>query len=222
MTNNIKLACRLDDIMRLKPFVSTEETRYYLNGVRFEQGLEGVLLVATDGHRIGVFNAEAALCNGDGIVKLPPRLPKIEKGFNAWLIVGEFAKTEIALIMQFKAATTAQEVAENASLHNALAMFPRPLIDGTYPAWRRVIPVDLGKAGGCFNSAYLADYAKAANSKKGAPITLYGDDPVSPYVVTVGGEKNFIGVQMPMRGEILPGFPAWLAEVKPAKKAKAA
>lgn len=220
--SHIKLVCRLNDFMRLKPFVSTEEIRYYLNGVHFRQGAEGVLLVATDGRRLGVFNAEEALCNGDGIVKLPPRLPKIEKGYTAWLIVGQFAKTDIALIMQFKAKATALEIAENASLHNALALFPRPLIEGSYPDWRKVVPANLGKPTGCFNSAYLADYACAANAKKGAPITLYGDAPGDPHIVAVGGEKNFIGVQMPMRGDVLPELPIWLQEPKAAKRKKAA
>lgn len=221
-TSHIKLVCRLNDFMRLKPFVSSEPYRHYLGGVHFRQGAEGVLLVATDGHRLGVFNAEEALCSGEGIVKLPARLPKIEKGYTAWLIVGTFAGTDIALIMQFKAKATAGEIAENACLHNALALYPRPLIEGHFPDWRKVVPSKISKPVGCFNSAYLADYASAAQSKKSASIAIYGDDLAAPYFVTVAGEKNFIGVQMPMRGDSLSELPGWLQEPKAVEQSAAA
>lgn len=220
--SHIKLVCRLNDFMRLKPFVSSESYRYYLGGVHFRQGAEGVLLVATDGHRLGVFNAEEALCNGEGIVKLPTRLPKIDKHHVAWLVVGTFAGTDIALIMQFRGDAGAPEIAEVASLQNALAPYPRPLIDGVFPDWRKVVPSKISKPVGCFNSAYLADYASAAQSKKSASIAIYGEDLAAPYFVTVAGEKNFIGVQMPMRGDSLSDLPGWLQEPGTARQSKAA
>ena len=216
----VQLVCRLDDIMRLKPFVSTEEIRFYLSGVRFEQGIEGVLLVATDGHRLGVFNAKNAICRDGGIVKLPTRLPKINKRFAAWLIVGQFAGADIALIMAFNPAATPEEIVEAACLNNALAIFPRPLIDGTYPNWRKVLPAEIGAAGAFFNSAYLADFASATGQKKGAAITIFGADPAAPHVVSVAGEDNFIGVQMPMRAEGITEFPTWLEAPKPKKNRK--
>lgn len=38
-------------------FVSTDETRYYLDGVYVEPVAKGCRLVATDGHRLGAFHA---------------------------------------------------------------------------------------------------------------------------------------------------------------------
>jgi len=216
--SHIRLVAPLDDMLRLKPFIGVEEKRYYLNGIRFEQGVDGVLLVATDGHRLGAFNSTDALCQGDGIARLPTRLPKIDRKKRAWLVVGQFAGAELALIMSFSSVTaTARQIAENASLARADAIYPDALIEGEFPDWRRLLPNELGKPMASFNSAYLADFAAAANRKKGVPIKFYGGSENDPHIVQVGSEKNFIGIQMPMRTDAISKIPAWIAAPKPVR-----
>src|SRR5690606_27119184 len=86
--SHITLAVPLDELMRLKPFVSVEETRYHLNGVKFEKGAVGVVLAATDGHRLGVLRVERALVNGEGILRLPalkPKLDRLDRKSRQWL-----------------------------------------------------------------------------------------------------------------------------------------
>lgn len=46
---------RLGELLgKVSAFISTEETRYYLNGIAWQQGAFGSLMVATDGHRLGL------------------------------------------------------------------------------------------------------------------------------------------------------------------------
>lgn len=108
------------------PFVSTEETRYYLNGVCFEFSKDGddkIRAVATDGHRLGMRESSVS-----GI--LEPREP---------CIVPRFAMAAVhALAGQ-------AEVEFSLAGHKAEFSFGRAtirtkLIDGTFPDWRRVVP----------------------------------------------------------------------------------
>ena len=222
---HIKLAVPLQDLLRLKPFISTEGIRFYLNGIRFEQGSDGVLLVATDGHRLGVFRSTEALASCGGIVRLPEKLPKLDRrDKRAWLIVGEFGGTELALIYQTAThSATAEDIAAAVGLKDADLIYARPLIEADFPNWRRVLPAKVGPRIASFNSRYLADFATVTDqTKRGAAITLHGDGLGDPHVVMVGGECNFIGVQMPMRADGLDKFPDWLAKPKAPKRRKVA
>lgn len=221
-TSHIQLVVPLEHVMRLKPFVSKDECRFYLQGVRFENGREGTLLVATDGHRLGAFNSTEAICQKPGIVRLPARMPRADKEKKMWLVVGKFAGTDLALIVGMRGKHDAQLVAENATLRNALVIYADALIEAEFPDWRKVIPKEVGPASAGFNSAYLGDFAAAIGAKKGAPIMLYGTDRHAPHIVTVGNEGNFIGVQMPMRTDPVSSLPTWLDAPKPAKRKKAA
>jgi DNA polymerase III sliding clamp (beta) subunit (PCNA family) len=52
--------------------VSTEETRYYLNGVHVEpHPVKGAILVATDGHRMLIAHDKDGSCSGPIIVQMP-------------------------------------------------------------------------------------------------------------------------------------------------------
>ena len=61
MTTCYEFAVRLDYLARLLPCTSTEETRYYLMGVAVDFHPDGTAaLVATDGHKLGLFRDETA------------------------------------------------------------------------------------------------------------------------------------------------------------------
>jgi DNA polymerase-3 subunit beta len=111
--------------------VSSDETRYNLNGVFFEPGAGVIRLVATDGHRLSM--AEAAV-DGDFKLKKGVILPK--KGiYELRKLLGE--------------AVEGGEDAPRGELGFAenSAIFRRPgvvlvmrLIEGTFPDYRQVIP----------------------------------------------------------------------------------
>ena len=114
-------------IGRVAPFVSTEETRYYLNGVLLAIGDGRLDVVATDGHRLGHASlrlpdgAEAAAAL-DSVILPRATLP-------ALLAVADGA--------------TVVEVAISGSLaavSSGARRFTTRLIDATYPQWQRIAP----------------------------------------------------------------------------------
>lgn len=109
----------------LSPFISSEETRYYLNGVHFSRDRdERKTVVATDGHRLGVYPFEYpdALFGQilprqtvSDLVKMPP-VRKLRAG-----------NMRLSFLM------------DGLALHTKL-------LDATYPDWRRVVPKMEGDA----------------------------------------------------------------------------
>lgn len=104
---------------KCKPFVSTEETRYYLNGVCFSRDNDGTpCLIATDGHRL-IAHQYLHDCNDNQI--LPRHM------LAALLTLPEPKKVFVSkLHMEF--------VLPGGSYLRT------KLIDGKFPDWTRVVP----------------------------------------------------------------------------------
>jgi DNA polymerase-3 subunit beta len=107
--------------------ISTEETRYYLNGIYLHEVASGALLraVATDGHRL----AQAQIARPGGAKGMPgvivPRKTVLEV---VKLIEGQESEVEVAL-----SSSKIRFTAGNLVLTSKL-------IDGTFPDYERVIP----------------------------------------------------------------------------------
>ena len=127
----IEAATLLRLIDRTAFAVSSDETRYNLNGVFFETSADGIRLVATDGHRLSMADSKL---DGDFKLKKGVILPK--KGlYELRKLVAE--------------ASDAAEEAPQGDLGfvESSAIFRRPgvvlvmrLIEGTFPDYRQVIP----------------------------------------------------------------------------------
>ena len=107
--------------------ISTEETRYYLNGIYLHEVPAGNVLraVATDGHRL----AQAQIARPEGAKGMPG------------VIVPR--KTVLEIVKLLEAASGEVEVALSASkIRFALGdlVLTSKLIDGTFPDYERVIP----------------------------------------------------------------------------------
>lgn len=123
------------------PFVSTEETRYYLNGVAFEFGVDddGMLrAIATDGHRLGSRQTKTTA----NIVSRPTVIiPRGAIKAVAHLAAG---KEVVLCVDDMKAEFSFGDT-----------VIRTKVIDGTFPEWRRVVPkgpfkefeLDAGKIG---------------------------------------------------------------------------
>jgi hypothetical protein len=125
---------------------STEETRYWLNGVYVEPAPNGgALLVATNGHILVCLHDPDALVAGAGIVNLPPALLKACKPSR-------------------RAPGPRLEI-ENDTASVAGLQCAKVLIDGSFPDYRRIIPRDLDPAAGVLDQFdpvnVLAPLAKA-------------------------------------------------------------
>jgi DNA polymerase III subunit beta len=108
--------------------ISTEETRYYLNGIFMhvtEEAKPALRAVATDGHRL----ARVAIDRPDGAVGMPD------------VIIPRKAVTELRkLLDEAEGDVRVQLSATRIRFSLANAVLSSRLIDGTFPDYSRVIP----------------------------------------------------------------------------------
>jgi DNA polymerase-3 subunit beta len=129
MTNSFRISSAdLKGLIEKTRFaISTEETRYYLNGIYLHEVAQAGVLraVATDGHRL----AQAQMARPEGAAGMPgvivPRKTVLEL---VKLIEGNDSEIEIALSSS-KIRFTMQGL-----------VLTSKLIDGTFPDYERVIP----------------------------------------------------------------------------------
>ncbi|MBX3579980.1 MAG: hypothetical protein KF723_22480 [Rhizobiaceae bacterium] len=201
--------------------VSTEETRYYLNGVHVEPHPEkGVVLVATDGLRMIVIHDEAGYAGRKAIIPadkiLVEALARSTKEEDARLFI------DVKGIIAFP---SGNYIAAN-----------NTLIDGTYPEWTVVVEPVLAAmktrkvAHSCFNPRLITSFVQVATRLK------LGDFPSIKIVTTEEGAPSLIlfaksdsvfGLLMPMRSDIGGTLPIFMKPIlsarpkpKPAPKPK--
>jgi DNA polymerase-3 subunit beta len=176
--------------------VSTEETRYYLNGINLEFTPDGVVMAATDGHRM--------------IILRQPYGEHAATGAHASVIVPRDLVAKLKINPRMKTLdTTDLTIGDDGKLtfEHAGESFGGSRVDGTFPDYRRVVPQDLDGKPAQYNPAYLADFAKARVELGAEPTKKGGASPVvrynggSPAVVDFAYGTGFqaIGVLMPIR-----------------------
>lgn len=154
------------------PAISTEETRYYLNGSYFEATDDGLRVVATDGHRLALYDIDGQDWPFPGVI--------VPRQAVAWL------KRELK-------GQTQVEVRHDAD-RNRLRFtaegwfFETKLIDGNYPDYRRVIP----KPDGTISVAVSGDALAAL------PVI----EPHMTPVVKINPEKGRMSVTSVSTGEV--------------------
>lgn len=215
--------------------ISTEETRYYLNGVHVSPAPEGgAVICATDGSMLIVLHDPDAYISGEAIVKLNPQMVRalpvigglIERRLLAVRVMkGELSKAKAFVVDQRSPAQdegfatahlAARTVFDDPDSRVRAAQFGPLTIDGNFPDWRRVLPTDLDPAVavGWFDEAKLAKLAKAlCVGKRNASIILTGSrSPNSPMLVTSATIMvTGFAILMPTRetAKAPPQVPAW-------------
>jgi DNA polymerase-3 subunit beta len=146
------------------PFISTEETRYYLNGICFELEENTVRVIATDGHRLGTREtATAAPLHGWTMRPIVPI-------FAVTALQGIVADKEVSVsfhtAMRVKPGTLTPLAARDDE-YPTHAVFTAggynvatKLIDGTFPDWRRVVPSDVGRVSIDIDVKKVGQFAK--------------------------------------------------------------
>lgn len=119
--------------------VSTDETRYHLNGVFFEQIKNGnktqYRMVATDGHRLSLVDRETGYSDGEQTVK-----------FDKGVIIPRKGLAEISKILEANM-DDVEFTVEGPQLiirHNNTVLMIR-LIEGKYPNFLQLIPKSLSR-----------------------------------------------------------------------------
>jgi DNA polymerase-3 subunit beta len=166
---------------------STEQARYYLNGVYVDP--KG-FLVSTDGHRAFVGKID--------LTDVP--------AFDGWIICRDVLKRALT---GYKADTIT--IAPD-RVGNSLC---QP-IDGTYPDWRRIVPSDLSGVTAQFNPAYIADLGKMGDllrgKRKGSLAAHIHHNGEGPAAITFPEIDDCFAVLMPIRAHHSDnGAEAWNA-----------
>ena len=115
----------LKDALRKTAYaISTDETRYVLNGVNFVIGDGNLTLVATDGRRLAMVEQNLELPDGnDTAVIIPTK-----------------AVMELQRLLQDEGEMTVQLTASQAAFSLNNSFLVTKLIEGNYPNYRQVIP----------------------------------------------------------------------------------
>jgi len=166
---------------------STEETRYYLQGVSIEpapHNLPGVTLTATDGKvLVSAYDAQGTV-TAPVIVKAPAHVLKACKPYKSGAEPHLIGDAGTIVVVDDKGA---EQIARGTT------------IDGTFPEWKRVIPQDIGTGtGAVFDPSIMATLAKALIQRKESGLIVRGVDALSPHLV-FGDDDRMVGVAMPIR-----------------------
>lgn len=176
---------------------SAEETRYNIGGVHIEpHPVEGVILVATDGHRMMVAHDIEGSCDAPLTARITGEAFKRGKAKRFDPLPRRFSAVDDGIVM----------VDED--------RFEQPwLVEGAYPAWRRVVPMKFKNSTPSFNADYLADFAKVpAELLSGTRcITIRSSGDSGAALIRFAASDDLFGVLMPMRGETDGALPYFMS-----------
>jgi len=179
---------------KVAPFMSNQESRYYLNGVCLDY-TDGILIaIATDGHRL------AKLTLPDAIIENTTG----EKNFSFIIrkdLIKQLSTIKKKSYDEDLPVTIEINESERVTITHFNGSLIGQLVDGTFPEWRRTIPEEIEATIG-FNAKYLMELARAAIHDRintSNCVSLHIKDATTPMLVKEPDNKNIEYVLMPMR-----------------------
>ena len=156
-----------------------KDIRYYLCGILVEWNPTTTRIVATDGHKMGIYNLPDQNNATSGSVIIP-----IEAltGLKGDVIIGANTLTTSDSVKTFTP------------------------IEAKYPDYARVVPKEKASGiAGNFNVDYMAQFQKVAKmlGKKSDSAVFYHNGANEAAKVAVTSTINFLGVIMPMRVDLV-------------------
>lgn len=141
----------LNHVKGLSLIIPKNDIRYYLKGLHFEAHKnDGFYLCATDGHRLALIKNDNQQANDAYSFIIPletiTQLIKMMDKNNPIALLS-YDKTENRIVIEYGG--------------NMIRVAP---IDGKFPDFRRIVPFAVSGDPGQYNSDYLADFKKMANT----------------------------------------------------------
>ncbi|MES2909864.1 MAG: hypothetical protein V4718_00660 [Pseudomonadota bacterium] len=210
----LKVQARL--VAAIAQFKADDDIRYYLNGVYVEPIPGGVLIIATNGHAMGIWRDPDGIASRPAILRIDPALQKACKAEQDATL--ELVDERLVVRTEFGMESYAQP--RGGKSQNDWE------IEGKFPIWAKVVPesCDADRAVDGINPLYMAKVHKAldiAGHHSGGRVTMRQADANKGISVTCAKNTNFFAVIMPMR-DSEPNYPNWLKEYRPAALAAAA
>ena len=186
-------------------FTSKEESRYVLRAIRVEPHPEGgAVIIATDGHTLGLFYDEQGICTEPVQVEYRPEIAKFCEA------KGKTDKTACMRLMQIEDDLTIIETLSGASYDedpmSRIVRFFEVHAQGQFPDWRMVLPIAPAESHLDFNVDYLA---RGASSKNAPGISVWAEKPDAQAVVR-SSREDFIAIVMPMKGFTESPYPPYV------------
>jgi len=166
--------------------VSKEETRYYLNGVCLQADEKnGVIFVATDGHRLLAFR-QSETYEGEALNVIIPNDIIAAIKLNKKIDDGELTRDGDKWTLEY----------------SCFSVYFK-MIGGDFPDWRRFVPSECDGKPAAFNPKYYGDFEKVAKilERTGSCIQIsYNGE--GPSLIGFGDDVDGFGVIMPYRTRI--------------------
>lgn len=198
----------------LLPLLGAEETRYYLGGFSIEpHPAGGALIVATEGHAMGVF-------------------------YDVNAIVDRAVLWQPSRALRGACGSYRQEIDDGGNGERRGMWIDNNMVDLTSPTWgtdlladgktkfvdwRRALPTAFAEAAYCFNTEIMARFARVGEFT-GAPLVVRNFNAPgipgghSPLAIAAADEPHFFGALMPLLPSTkLTALPDWL-QLPPAKE----
>ena len=200
-----KVRFKASNAVRLLPFVGTDETRYYLQGIYVEPYLDGVLLVATNGKRLAMLYDEKGEASTAWICELPQLLTRACRNRLAKDIHFD---GQIGHVTELGFGGDPSVIGPQ---HIATAYAPP--IEGTFPNFREILPGALSA-----NPSFTArreDFAAFG----GELVQIFPAGEKTPSYVLLPYEDMMVGLISPARVTVhdLPNWYRPLIDNAPAK-----
>lgn len=192
----------------LEAFRAKNDVRYYLNGFLIEpHEVSGVYLIATNGVQMAVVHDEEGQADGTMLVQPAATIARDAKKADTAHFDGITCELRIK-----KGDTNETEF---------LASAPAPLIDGKFPDWRSLMPIDnnFKSQPGMFDVKLLAALLKVplGGRCKGVHAHI---QPLGPSFFRFEKAPEILVLIMPIQTrELLPVRPDWLAGPAAVKQA---
>jgi hypothetical protein len=192
-------------------FASTDEDRYYLQGVAIFRREAGVVLVATDGARMGMFLDPHGWCTHDGMIVRVPWKAACARAKGDGLLERYVAVADQRAMVVLGPAEPDRkdraEIVQRACRGAHLGALEGAVIDGMYPDWQRVITCTCEAKGdpAGFRADVLEAFTAVAKASladgRGGPraVVISPMSAAGPAMVRIEGLPGFVGVAMPVR-----------------------
>jgi len=191
---------------------STDETRYYLKGVAVQLDGEKLFIAATDGHRLIAMEPEYTVERDD-----TNQHADAPRARDCSVIIPADIVKNLKLVRGVDDCTLTID-GPKGEIEHAGQSVRFGFVDGTFPDWRRVIPLNITGELAQFDARYIGELPKieAAFGNKNAKIEIEHNGN-SPAFVALNLPIPYVCLLMPYRGTKEPvALPAWVKTVRGA------
>jgi DNA polymerase III sliding clamp (beta) subunit (PCNA family) len=188
--------------------VPSDDHRHALYGIHFELTKDALLLVTTDGRRLGVLKSKADF----GGANIEPVSFTAHRDMLDLVAQKRMANKQGFLFFTIERddsdATVKRPVFISVQTH-ALTI-RRSEIEHQFPAWRQAVPREFGQGILAFNAFLFDGFHRVARTLGGGTNVQVRGGGTGAYQILIPTAPDFFGVLMPLRIERELTTPSWL------------